>query len=123
MSVLLGKNKLEDFQGRMQSSYDKTSIKSIQKHANKLVNKSIRQSYPNLISNVNCNQKNKGLLGQLVELYHFGKLPNRNQEADFPEAGLELKVTGLLDNKAKERLVLSVINYHKIIYLSIMIFL
>ena len=115
MSVLLGKNKLEDFQRRVQSSYDKTSIKSIHKHANKLVNKSIRQSYPNLINNVNCNQKNKGLLGQLVELYHFGKLPNRNQEADFKEAGLELKVTGLLDNKAKERLVLSVINYEKII--------
>ena len=123
MSVLLGENRLEDFQRKVQGCYDKTSVSSIQTHANKLVNKSIRLSYPTLISNVKCNQKNKGLLGQLVELYHFGTLPNNKQKADFYEAGLELKVTGLLNNKAKERLVLTVIDYFEIINQSFSDFL
>lgn len=64
------------------------------------------------------NPKNKGAAGQVIQKY-LGKDPDSNPEADFPEANLELKVTGLLEyqekNKgafhAKERLVLTMINY------------
>ena len=69
-------------------------------------------------SHILDNSKNKGAAGQVIQKY-LGKDPDSNPEADFPEANLELKVTGLLEyqskNKgafhAKERLVLTMINY------------
>ncbi len=65
------------------------------------------------------NLKNKGDLGRLVETHYFEIDPS-NQQIDFPEAGLELKVTGLLTKSdgsfsAKERLVLGMINFHALI--------
>ena len=62
----------------------------------------------------------KGILGKIVEtgFYHY---PNNNMaQADFENLGVELKVTGYVKNKngtisAKERLVLSKINYNDII--------
>lgn len=61
----------------------------------------------------------KGGLGNLVEECWFGYEANSNPEADFQEAGVELKVTPYLKNskgfRAKERLVLSMINYNDII--------
>lgn len=65
------------------------------------------------------NLKNKGDLGRLVET-HFFEIDPSNQQIDFPEAGLELKVTGLLTKSdgslsAKERLVLGMINFHALI--------
>lgn len=64
--------------------------------------------------------KGKGRLGNLVEEYYFGYKPNSNPEPDFPKAGLELKVTGLKSAspnpiKAKERLVLNMINFQEIV--------
>lgn len=64
------------------------------------------------------NSKNKGNIGQVIQKY-LGKDLDSNPDMDFPEAQLELKVTGLLENKnknkftyrAKERLVLTDINY------------
>ena len=65
------------------------------------------------------NQKNKGNLGQIIEEGYFGYEVNNKQEADFPNLGVELKVTPykwINKNKrvsAKERLVLTDINYEK----------
>jgi DNA mismatch repair protein MutH len=61
-------------------------------------------------------EKNKGALGHVIEENVFGYSRNSNQEKDFPEAGMELKVTPYKKNKngtysAKERLVLNIINY------------
>lgn len=62
--------------------------------------------------------KNKGRVGQVIQIY-LGKDPDNDPSADFPEADLELKVTGLVAGsekskfpfRAKERLVLHQINY------------
>nr|WP_281182101.1 Sau3AI family type II restriction endonuclease [Andreesenia angusta] len=63
----------------------------------------------------------KGKLGQLVEKYHFRYNPNSNPNPDFPEAGVELKVTPYKKLKngklsAKERLVLNIIDFNKIVH-------
>ena len=64
------------------------------------------------------NPRSKGSLGQLIEKHFFFYDINSNSEADFNEAGIELKVTPYTiksngDLRAKERLVLSIINYMK----------
>lgn len=64
------------------------------------------------------NPRSKGSLGQLIEKHFFFYDINSNSEADFNEAGVELKVTPYAiksngDLRAKERLVLSIINYMK----------
>jgi DNA mismatch repair protein MutH len=65
------------------------------------------------------NKKDKGVLGKIVETGFYGYDINNNSEADFAELGVELKVTGYKNIKrgisAKERLVLSKINYSNII--------
>lgn len=57
----------------------------------------------------------KGAIGTVLEESWFGYSPNGNSEPDFPEAGVELKVTPYLKTKsgirAKERLVCNIINY------------
>ncbi len=66
------------------------------------------------------NPKNKGDIGQVIQKY-LGKDPDNDPSPDFPNAKLELKVTGLVQNKvkngekfrAKERLVLTNINYNE----------
>ncbi|MCR8743904.1 Sau3AI family type II restriction endonuclease [Romboutsia lituseburensis] len=66
------------------------------------------------------NKKDKGILGKVVETGFYGYELNSNPEADFGELGIELKVSGFKTNKnstisAKERLVLSMIDYSEII--------
>lgn len=57
----------------------------------------------------------KGAIGTVIEESWFGYSPNSESEPDFPEAGVELKVTPYLRGKnglrAKERLVCNIINY------------
>lgn len=57
----------------------------------------------------------KGAIGSVIEESWFGYTPNSESEPDFPEAGVELKVTPYLRGKngirAKERLVCNIINY------------
>ena len=57
----------------------------------------------------------KGAIGAVIEESWFGYKPNSKPEPDFPEAGVELKVTPYLRGKdgirAKERLVCNIINY------------
>lgn len=60
------------------------------------------------------NPRKKGSLGNLIEKYFFYYSPNSNSKADFPKAGVELKVTPFEQRKnrelrAGERLVLSMI--------------
>lgn len=69
-------------------------------------------------SNLLNNPKNKGRIGQVIQKY-LGKDLDSDKDKDFPEAKLELKVTGLLPNasnkkgyRAKERLVLTDINFN-----------
>ena len=64
--------------------------------------------------------KDKGILGKIVETGFYKYDNNTKAEADFANLGIELKVTGYVKNKngtisAKERLVLSKINYNDII--------
>ena len=63
---------------------------------------------------------NKGALGQVIEEGFYGYPANNSARADFDNLGVELKVTGFIRNKngtvsAKERLVLSKIDYNTII--------
>lgn len=57
----------------------------------------------------------KGAIGTVVEESWFGYVPNSESEPDFPEAGVELKVTPYINTpsgkRAKERLVCNIINY------------
>lgn len=92
--------------------YDKTSPAGILNHARKLLGKSLHALYPK----AKTLNKGKGGLGQCVEVYHFGYAINGRAEADFGEAGVELKCTPLKTVKdgsmvSKERLVLNIINY------------
>lgn len=108
--------------------YIKSSKESIEQYAFNLKEKTFKDvllSDPNLSDEERTilfeyynNPKSKGSLGQLIEKHFFFYDINNNSEADFNEAGIELKVTPYTiksngDLKAKERLVLSIINYMK----------
>ena len=60
-------------------------------------------------------QTGKGAVGTVVEESWFGYAPNSEAEPDFPEAGVELKVTPYVRKsgniRAKERLVCNIIDY------------
>lgn len=65
-------------------------------------------------------EKDKGLLGKIVETGFYHYPVNSNSEADFSELEIELKTAGFIRNKnstlrAKERLSLSMIDYNSII--------
>ena len=99
----------------MQSvEYDPTSALSIFDYAMKLEGKRLSDFVD--MSTLPENIRNKGDLGMLVEKYFFGYSPNNSPEPDFPLAGVELKTTGVLVGtdgayKAKERLVLTMLDY------------
>ncbi len=99
-------------------SYDKDSAESIFAHALHLTGKSLSEvvDFPDNLENL----KDRGQLGTLVEKYYFNHQPPNDHNPDFPNAGVELKVTGVLKHKsgkyvAKERLVLTMINYDHIV--------
>ncbi|SDW39331.1 DNA mismatch repair protein MutH [Lachnospiraceae bacterium KHCPX20] len=102
--------------------YDPADAKSIEKYAVQLENKTfleVVQESGNLPSDAvmeYANRFRKGGLGNLLEEVYFGYKANSNQEADFPEAGVELKttpyeVTKKGELRAGERLVLTMISY------------
>lgn len=101
----------------MTEKYDKTSVESIFKYAELLTGKTLNEAVT--LPNEVANSKNRGDLGGLVEA-HFFELPPTTSNLDFPKAGLELKTTGLKKRsdgtlQAKERLVLTMINYLDIV--------
>jgi DNA mismatch repair protein MutH len=97
--------------------YDSTSVDSIVEYAKGLIGKSLRQALKAI--DVETNGAHKGDLGTLVQTLYFGLDRDNKAEPDFGDARLELKTTGLVERNgrlaAKERLVLSMINFEKIV--------
>lgn len=101
--------------------YDKKEPRSIEKYAQLLLGKTFQQVLDDDNSGDKENQNNRGDLGQLIERHHFHYECNSDSNPDFPEAGVELKVTPYKVNangsiSAKERLVLTKINYMDIVH-------
>lgn len=115
--------------------YDETNPNSIEQYAFKLKGKTFRNiieddkynltytseegaSYD--VAKTHENKKNKGNLGQIVEEHFFHYPCNNDSRPDFPEAGVELKVTPYKIGKkdqlsSKERLILTKIDYFKVV--------
>jgi DNA mismatch repair protein MutH len=109
--------------------YDKTDPYSIEEYSQKLIGKTfgdvLREdeavgepgnSYAESVSSSNY----KGGMGNLIEAHFFHYDINSDSRADFPEAGVELKVTPYRINPngkkvAKERLIITMIDYNAII--------
>lgn len=97
--------------------YDKTSAESIWQYSAGLLGHTLREFAP-----VDYIEQGggKGSLGQMVEELYFLMENNSRPEADFAEAGMELKCTPLKKgNKEqlliKERLVCNMINYMEVV--------
>lgn len=99
----------------MQKNYRLESELAVLSRAHELVGMSLRDLHGNEAKT----PKGKGAFGQMLEQLHFGYEPNSLPELDFPIARLELKATGAIPRTkgwfAKERLVLSNINYTQLI--------
>lgn len=108
--------------------YDKTSATSILEYAKKLEGKTFYDikcqylTYYNrldeLTNDTLSDTNAKGQLGNFLEEYYFGYKPNSNQEADFKEAGVELKQTCIDlkkngDYTAGERLSITNISFEE----------
>ncbi len=104
------------------SNYDKTNPESIETYALRLKDKTfldvINEQGNATQKNIDAysNRLRKGGLGNLLEEVYFGYKANSKQEADFSEAGVELKVSPYEIKKngelrAGERLVLTMISY------------
>ena len=100
--------------------YDINDADDIERYAKNLVAKTFRDIMNDSpIDNRPESKGNKGHLGVLLEEFYFFYKQNSDKEPDFKEAGLELKVSPIkmLKNgkfRAKERIVLSMINYLEI---------
>lgn len=115
-------------------NYDETDIQSILDYSQHLLARSLgeiiaeyqvspyktyRDFKEGTISEVvdkEISMKSKGQYGNYIEKYFYGYQPNSDSAADFDKVGVELKVTPFKVNKngtisAKERLVLTILNY------------
>ena len=79
-----------------EAAYEKYSAQSIYNFALLLTGKSLSEAV-DLPENLE-NLKDRGKLGTLVEKYYFNHEPPNDHNPDFPEAGVELKVTGVKKN-------------------------
>lgn len=95
--------------------YDDKDKQSIFDYARKLEGKSLRTVLGADLDEAKANRVGKGGFGNMVEELYFGYTPNSDAQADFPEAGVELKTTPLKKITkglvSKERLVFNIINY------------
>ena len=114
-------------------AFDKTNPLSIEKYAQKLIGKTFRQICDEddrskriiirdsaIYNAARADKKQKGGLGNLIEERFFHYPANDDSRPDFPEAGVELKVTPykVLSNGslvAKERLIITMINYDEVV--------
>jgi DNA mismatch repair protein MutH len=102
----------------MKLPYNINDKQSIIDFAKKLKGKSLRNiCHEDIIAH---NYSGKGNFGQILEKFYFLYEPNSVSGPDFEQAGLELKSSPLKQIKekeyrAKERLVLNIINYLEII--------
>ena len=107
----------------MNRDYNPSNAQSIFHFSYGLLHKSLADAVKSIDPDTNIGnliQKGKGGLGQLVEKFYYGYEPNNNPEADFPEAGVELKTTPLKksaqgDLLIKERLVCDMIDFCQIV--------
>lgn len=102
----------------MKLLYNPKDKNSVIEYAKKLKNNSLRQICNSEI--LEHSYSGKGNFGQILEKFYFGYEPNSNAEADFVHIGMELKSSPLkqLQNdeyRSKERLVLNIINYVKVV--------
>ena len=91
---------------------------SVEAHAQLLIGKTIRELHSQATG---LSKKHKGGFGHLLEEVHFGYEINSRSEADFKELGVELKGAPLRQLKsnayrAKERIVLSIIDYLALVH-------
>lgn len=89
------------------NSYNKSSYKTYEDFQSKKISN---------VPNKEISMKSKGQYGNYIEKYFYGYKPNSDSAADFEKIGVELKVTPFKVNKngsisAKERLVLTILNY------------
>lgn len=101
-----------------QFNYDQTDRESIYRFALGLRGRTFRESFKlHGFTDIQIDKNNKGGMNTKVETFWFGYAANSRSEADFKEAELELKVTPFKeinngkDISAKERLVLTMIDY------------
>lgn len=100
----------------MKLPYNSNDKNSIIQFAKNFIGKSIQQEFEEDLKSLNLINSDKGQLGKIIEKLYFKYEPNSSAKADFENAGLELKSSGLKqlrnnEYRAKERLVLSIINY------------
>ncbi|MGI6535060.1 MAG: MutH/Sau3AI family endonuclease [Eggerthellaceae bacterium] len=98
--------------------YDPTDKKSVIAYAGALVGHTLREATD--AGSIEVPKVRRGAFGDSVEYSYFGIEPNSVQGPDFPEAGLELKTTPLKMTKsgklaAKERLVITMIDYMSVV--------
>lgn len=100
---------------------DFESIDQLMFYSRRIIGKSLNDiiSENKFFSDNHSMKTTKGILGNLVET-EFYQYPNNNvANADFENLGVELKTTGMIKTnkglRAKERLVLSMINYDDIV--------
>lgn len=105
--------------------YDNKNPQSIEEYAKKLIGHTFQEVVDGKVSDKEItpeqakeysNKNRKGGLGNLLEEVYFNYKANSKSEADFKDAGVELKatpyeITKAGKYKAGERLVLSMINY------------
>lgn len=102
----------------MSYTYSRDDLKSILEYSSKLKDKSLREACGEEV--IDNTYIGKGNFGQILEKYYFHYEPNSVAEPDFHEIGMELKSSPLKKStknqlSAKERLVLSIINYAEIV--------
>lgn len=108
----------------MERMYNPSDFNSIETYAKKLENRTfleiIKEYTPEeeqqRIIEAYSDKARKGGLGNLLEVIYFGYELNSKQEADFSDAGVELKATPYEINKsgkirAGERVVITMISY------------
>lgn len=100
----------------MKLPYNPEDTNSIIQFAKKFIGKSIQNEFGEELKLLTLSNKDKGQLGKVIEKLYFKYEPNSKAKADFEIAKLELKSSGLKqlkgkEFKAKERLVLNIINY------------
>ena len=98
--------------------YDPESLESIMHYAKRLEGSTLRQVCD--LPSVEDPHKRRGSFGNAVEEYYFHYHINSDADPDFKEVDTELKTTPLKLKKngaysAKERLVISMINYMSVV--------
>lgn len=99
--------------------YDCASLDSIVSYAKHLEGHTLREECPE-IGELEDPHRRRGSFGNAVEKYYFHYEINSDPNADFVEVDTELKTTPLKRKKdgsltAKERLVISMINYMSVV--------